>query len=61
LGPTNIQETITLTDRDNAYQGNFSLTQYVNDGTKTPINDVTGAPVAFVIVGTVTGTRVTVH
>lgn len=61
FGPTNIQETVTLTDHNNEYQGIFSLTQYVNDGTKTPINDVTGAPVAFVIVGTVTGTRVTVQ
>ena len=61
LGPTNIQETITLTDHNNAYHGTFTLTQYVNDGTKAPINDVTGAPVAFVIVGTVTGSRVTVQ
>lgn len=61
LGPANIQETITLSRDNNEYQGTFTLTQYVNDGTKTPINDVTGAPVAFVIVGTVTGTRVTVQ
>ena len=61
FGPTNIQETITLTDGGNAYKGTFRLTQYVNDGTKSPINDVQGAPVAFVIVGSVSATRVTVN
>jgi hypothetical protein len=61
FGPTNIQETITLTGGNNGYQGQFLLTQYVNDGTKAPINDVSAAPVAFVIVGTVSATRVTVQ
>ena len=61
FGPTNIQETVTLTRENNAYQGTFRLTQYVNDGTKTPITDVSNAPIAFVIVGTVTATRVTVQ
>lgn len=61
LGPANIQETITLSGDRNGYQGRFLLKQYVNDGTKTPINDVSGAPVAFVIVGKVTATRVTVQ
>jgi hypothetical protein len=61
FGPTNIQETITLTGANDGYQGTFRLTQYVNDGTKTPINDVSSAPVAFVIVGTVSATRVTVQ
>lgn len=61
FGPTNIQETITLTGGRNSYQGSFRLTQYVNDGTKAPINDVSSAPVAFVIVGTVSATRVTVQ
>lgn len=61
LGPANIQETITLTGANNAYTGKFTLTQYVNDGTKTPINDVSAAPVAFVIVGTVNATRITVQ
>lgn len=61
FGPANIQETITLGTGNSSYQGVFRLTQYVNDGTKTPINDVTGAPVAFVIVGTVNATRVTVQ
>jgi hypothetical protein len=61
LGPTNIQETITLTGVNNGYTGRFTLTQYVNDGTKTPISDVSAAPVAFVIVGTVSATRITVQ
>ena len=61
FGPTNIQETVTLNERDNSYSGTFRLTQYVNDGTKTPIYDVEGAPVAFVILGTVSATRVTVN
>ena len=60
LGPTNIQENITLSRSGNSYQGFFRITQYVNDGTKTPITDVSGAPVAFVIVGKVSATRVTV-
>lgn len=60
LGPANIEETITLAKGGDAYKGTFRLTQYVNDGTKTPINDVSGAPVAYVIVGTVSATRVTV-
>lgn len=61
FGPTNIQETITLTKDGMGYKGTFRLTQYVNDGTKTPITDTTGAPVAFVIVGTVSATRITVQ
>lgn len=61
LGPANILESLTLSRDDNSYEGTFRLTQYVNDGTKTPINEVTGAPVAFVIVGTVTATRVMVQ
>jgi hypothetical protein len=60
FGPTNIRETITLSANGNSYTGTFRLTQYVNDGTKTPIYDVSGAPVAFVVVGTVAGARVTV-
>lgn len=61
LGPTNIQETVTLDGGRNAYEGTFRLTQYVNDGTKAPITDVSGAPVAFVIVGKVSAARVTVQ
>lgn len=61
LGPTNIQETLTLSRDHNSYEGTFRLTQYVNDGTKTPITDVSGAPIAFVIVGTVSAARVTVQ
>ena len=60
FGPTNIQETITLDADGDSYKGTFRLTQYVNDGTKTPIYDTQGAPVAFVIVGSVSATRVTV-
>ena len=61
FGPANIQETVTLTHGNDGYTGTFRLTQYVNDGTKTPITDISGAPVAFVIVGTVSATRVTVQ
>jgi hypothetical protein len=60
FGPANIRETITLSANGNSYTGTFQISQYVNDGTKTPIWDVSGAPVAFVIVGTVAGARVTV-
>jgi hypothetical protein len=58
FGPTNIQEVVTLTNHGNGYSGRFTLTQYVNDGTKGPITDISAAPVAYVIVGTVTGTRI---
>lgn len=60
FGPANIQESITLTG-ENSYTGAFKLTQYVNDGTKGPITDVSNAPVAFVIVGTVSAQRITVN
>jgi hypothetical protein len=60
FGPTSIEETITLGPRGDSYTGKFVLTQYVNDGTKTPIYETNGAPVAFVIVGTVSATRVKV-
>ncbi len=60
LGPSNIEETLTLGNYGQAYTGKFRLTQYVNDGTKKPIYDTSGAPVAFVIVGTVNATRVNV-
>jgi hypothetical protein len=59
LGPANIQETVNLTNHGNSYSGVFRLTQYVNDGTKTSITDISAAPVAFVIVGTITATRIT--
>ncbi len=59
LGPTNIQELVTVGGHGNSYTGSFRLTQYVNDGTKTPITDVSRAPVAFVIVGTISATRIT--
>jgi hypothetical protein len=59
LGPVNIREVVTLSDHDNGYTGTFRLTQYVNDGTKGPITDTSAAPVAFVVVGTLTGTRIT--
>lgn len=60
VGPTSIRETIKLSPDGDSYTGTFRITQYVNDGTKTPIWDTTGAPVAYVIVGTVAGARVTV-
>jgi len=59
FGPTNIQETITLTS-DNSYTGSFTITQYVNDGTTDPITDVSKAPVAYVILGNISAQRVTV-
>lgn len=58
FGPANIQESITLTS-ENTYTGTFKLTQYVNDGTQGPITDVSQAPVAFVILGTISAQRVT--
>jgi hypothetical protein len=58
FGPTNIQETVALTNRDDGYTGKFRLTQYVNDGTSAPISDVSAAPVAFVILGNVSATRI---
>lgn len=58
LGPTNIQEIVALGWRDSSYTGTFRLTQYVNDGTSNPIHDISAAPVAFVIVGTITATRI---
>jgi len=61
FGPTNIQESLTLERGSNAYTGSFRITQYVNNGSKTPITDTTGAPIAFVILGTVSATRVTVE
>lgn len=59
VGPANIEEKVKLRDDGNSYQGTFTLTQYLNDGTKAPITDTTGAPVAYVIVGTVSATRIT--
>lgn len=61
FGPANIQETLTLSKDGKSYHGTFLLTQYVNDGTKGPITDASGAPVAFVIVGTVSATRIAVE
>ncbi len=61
LGPTNIQETITLDSSGNSYTGTFTLTQYGNDGSSEPINDVKNAPVLGVLVGTVSATRITVQ
>jgi hypothetical protein len=59
LGPTNILETVTLARGGTSYSGTFRLTQYVNDGASKPITDTAGAPVAFVIVGKITATRIT--
>lgn len=58
FGPTNIQEVIALSDHDNKYTGAFKLTQYVNDGSSTPMTETAGAPVAFVILGKIAATRV---
>lgn len=58
FGPTNIQEHVSLNERANRYSGTFRLTQYVNDGSSQPMNETAGAPVAFVIVGTITATRI---
>jgi hypothetical protein len=58
FGPTNIQEVVSLSDHDNRYTGAFKLTQYVNDGSTQPMNETVGAPVAFVIVGKITASRI---
>jgi hypothetical protein len=58
FGPTNIQEVISLSNHGDSYTGTFKLTQYVNDGSSKPINDTSGAPVAFVILGKITATRI---
>jgi hypothetical protein len=58
LGPTNIEEIVTLKNHGNQYTGVFRITQYVNDGKSKPVTDITGAPVAFVIVGTISATRI---
>jgi hypothetical protein len=58
FGPTNIREVVSLKDHGNKYTGTFRLTQYVNDGSTRPITDTAGAPVAFVIVGKITATRI---
>jgi hypothetical protein len=36
----------------------FRITQYVNDGKQRPITETAGAPVALVIVGTISATRI---
>jgi hypothetical protein len=58
FGPTNIREVVTLSRHGDRYTGTFRLTQYVNDGSSRPMPDTDGAPVAFVIVGTISATRV---
>jgi hypothetical protein len=58
LGPTNIQEIVNLRHHGESYTGVFRITQYVNDGKTKPINAVSGAPVAYVIVGTISATRI---
>ncbi|MEJ0085061.1 MAG: hypothetical protein WDO72_05240 [Pseudomonadota bacterium] len=58
FGPTNIQEVVSLSDHGNRYTGTFRLTQYVNDGSTKPITETAGAPVAFVILGKITATRI---
>lgn len=64
FGPTNIEETLTLSKDGNQYTGTFKLTQYVAApaNTEPPLGvDVTkNAGVAFVITGTVNASRITV-
>lgn len=61
VGPTNIQETITLDRSGNSYSGSFVLTQYDNNGSGKPINDIQGAQVVGILKGTVSATRITVQ
>jgi hypothetical protein len=58
LGPTNIQELVTVSNHGDRYTATFRITQYVNDCTSQPITETTGAPVAFVIVGKISATRI---
>jgi hypothetical protein len=58
FGPANIEEIVTLKHHGNEYTGVFRITQYVNDGKQKPVNDITGAPIALVIVGTISATRI---
>lgn len=58
VGPTRIQETVTLSRNGNQYSGTFTLTQYVYDGKNiTDADPNAGTP--MVITGTVTATRIT--
>jgi hypothetical protein len=57
LGPTNIQETLTMAGDQNHYSGRFTLTQYEYDGTN--VTDAEPTKVALVIVGVVSATRIT--
>jgi hypothetical protein len=58
VGPTNIQETVTLDRSQDRYTGTFTLTQYQYDGTN--VTDADPKKVAFVIVGVVSATRIEV-
>ncbi len=62
LGPTNIQETVTLSKDGQSYSGTFVLTQYVAKDTSPnpplPTFDTSGG-VLLTITGTVSATRVT--
>ena len=56
-GPTNIQETITLSRDGNEYVGTFTITNYLYDGKSvTDANTSAGQPI--VITGTVAATRI---
>ena len=56
-GPTNIQETVTLSSDGNHYTGTFTITNYVYDGQSvTDANTSAGSP--MVISGTVAATRI---
>ncbi len=58
VGPTNIQEEVTLNHHGDSYSGVFRLTQYLNDGKSGPITDAKPAAVVAIIFGTVSGTRI---
>lgn len=57
VGPTNIQETITLSRDGNQYSGTFKLTQYVYDGKNITDADPKAGP-PQVITGTVKAMRI---
>jgi len=57
LGPTNIQEVITLDRTGDQYSGTFRLTQYEYDG----IDPTDAVTTLKVIVGTVSATRISVQ
>lgn len=57
VGPTSIQETVTLSRDGNQYSGTFTLTQYVYDGKNITDADPNAGP-PMVITGTVKAARI---